>query len=106
MLDADAQLKALADDTRRSILTNLLDGPQTAGQIANSLNTAPSALSFHLRILKSAELVSHRRNGQFIEYRLNSDAIDDLIQYLVDRFASHDFRLPPNRPAFDPMEID
>ncbi len=83
----DRHFKALADPTRRAILTELRSGPQHAGKLAKRLGLSASALSFHLKVLKVSDLVADRREGQFIEYRLNTSVMDELIGFLMDRFS-------------------
>jgi DNA-binding transcriptional ArsR family regulator len=85
MLGFDDHFKALADPTRRAILAELRAGPLHAGKLAERLGLSASALSFHLKVLKNSDLVATRRDGQFIEYRLNTSVVDELIGFLVDR---------------------
>jgi DNA-binding transcriptional ArsR family regulator len=62
---------ALADDTRRAIVTRLADRPMAVGELAAELPITRSAVSQHLKILKDAGLVSERSAGTRRIYRLN-----------------------------------
>lgn len=62
--------KALADPTRRQILQELRDGELAAGQIASRFAIAAPSVSRHLAILRAAELIAERREGNRIFYRL------------------------------------
>jgi DNA-binding transcriptional ArsR family regulator len=66
---------ALADGTRRAIVSRLADGPQAVGQLAAGLPVSRSAVSQHLRVLKDAGLVSERAVGTRRLYRLNPTAV-------------------------------
>jgi DNA-binding transcriptional ArsR family regulator len=66
---------ALADGTRRAIVSRLADGPQAVGQLAAGLPVSRSAVSQHLKILKDAGLVSERAAGTRRVYRLNPTAV-------------------------------
>ena len=71
--------KALADPTRRQILQDLKDGELAAGQIAARFPMSGPSISRHLTILKNAELVSERRDGNRIIYRLEPERIANAI---------------------------
>jgi DNA-binding transcriptional ArsR family regulator len=66
---------ALADGTRRAIVSRLAEGPQAVGQLAAELPVTRSAVSQHLKILKDAGLVSERAVGTRRIYRLNPAAV-------------------------------
>lgn len=72
MRDLEAALKAAGDPTRTRILKLLENGELCVCQIQAVLALAPSTISKHLAILKSADLVSDRRDGKWIHYGLAS----------------------------------
>ncbi len=68
--------KALADGHRREILTVLCRGPRrAAGELARQVGLAPNAVSFHLRWLRSAGLISVEREGRFLWYRVEPTTV-------------------------------
>ena len=71
----DGGWSALADGTRRAIVSRLADGPQAVGQLAAELPVSRSAVSQHLKVLKDAGLVSDRAIGTRHVYRLNPTAV-------------------------------
>jgi DNA-binding transcriptional ArsR family regulator len=66
---------ALADDTRRAIVSRLAEGPLAVGRLAAGLPVTRSAVSQHLKILKDAGLVSEQAVGTRRIYRLNPTAV-------------------------------
>lgn len=79
----DKTYKALADPTRRAILTLLRDGDQTAGEIAEQFPIAWASVSHHLAALKEAGLVLATREGNHIRYSLNTTVFQELVQHLL-----------------------
>jgi DNA-binding transcriptional ArsR family regulator len=79
----NAVYRALADETRRSILDYLRDGPRTSGEIADQFHSSWPTISRHLAVLRAGGLVVAERQGQAIYYELNTSVFQDLIQHLV-----------------------
>ncbi|TAM06764.1 MAG: transcriptional regulator [Paraburkholderia sp.] len=80
-------LGALAHDSRLAIFRLLVVAGQdgmAAGEIAQQLGLAPSSLSFHLKDLSHAELVTPRQDGRFVIYTANFDAMTELIGFLTE----------------------
>ncbi|MEG3071394.1 MAG: winged helix-turn-helix transcriptional regulator [Peptococcaceae bacterium] len=76
--------KALADPTRRKILTLLRQRDMTAGEIAGHFTISKPSISHHLNSLKQARLVLDERRGQFICYSLNTTVFREIISWLVE----------------------
>ncbi len=69
-----AQLcNALADEARVEIITRLLDGEKCVCDLTDALATGQSRLSYHLKVLKDAGLVTDRRDGRWAYYTLARD---------------------------------
>jgi DNA-binding transcriptional ArsR family regulator len=81
--------KALADPTRREILQLLRRGEMTAGELAEHFDMAKPSVSHHFSVLKQADLVSTRREGQQIYYALNTTVVEDLLSIIWDLFSTH-----------------
>src|SRR6185436_1939499 len=79
----NAVYRALADETRRSILDYLRDGPRTSGEIADQFHSSWPTISRHLAVLRAGGLVVAERKGQAIYYELNTSVFQDLVQHLV-----------------------
>jgi ArsR family transcriptional regulator, arsenate/arsenite/antimonite-responsive transcriptional repressor len=77
---------ALSDPTRLSILERLRFGERCVCDLTDALDAAQSRLSFHLKVLKDAGLVSDRREGRWMYYTMNAEnlsEIGELIQALA-----------------------
>jgi DNA-binding transcriptional ArsR family regulator len=82
----DTVFKALADPTRREILRLLNDGERTPGQLAEHFEITGPSLSHHFSVLKQADLISARREGQQIFYALNTTVFQDLLTAIFELF--------------------
>ena len=74
----EAVLRALADDSRRTMLEVLTGGPATAGDLAALLPIARPGVSRHLRVLREAGLVEAEAVAQRRVYRLAPAALDEV----------------------------
>jgi DNA-binding transcriptional ArsR family regulator len=75
MKEAALVFRALADPTRRQILQELKAGELAAGAIASRFDISGPSISRHLTILKGADLVAERREGNRILYRLEAERL-------------------------------
>jgi DNA-binding transcriptional ArsR family regulator len=89
----DEIFKAMADPSRREILAALCRESREAGELARLVGLAPNAASFHLRALKSAELVNVRREGRFLRYSIAPGSLQAWREQ-VDRMFSFDSAEP------------
>ncbi len=75
--------KAVDDPTRREILELLKVKDRTAGEIAEAFSISKPSISYHLDLLKQADLVSSEKKGQFVYYSLNTSVLDEVIGWLL-----------------------
>ena len=71
--------KALSDPARREILELLKSGQLSAGDIAAKFDMTNATISYHLSILKKADLVRESRQKNFIFYELNASVFEELM---------------------------
>ena len=76
--------KALADPTRRKILSLLKKQDMNAGEIAAEFNMTKPSISNHLNILKQADLVDAEKQGQNVVYSLKTRVLEDILGMLSD----------------------
>ncbi len=74
--------KVLSDKRRRDILVMLKDGKMSAGEIAEKLDISPAALSYHLKLLKNADLIMEYKDKNFIYYEINTSVFEELILWV------------------------
>lgn len=75
-------LKALADESRRTILQWLKEGALPSGEIARRLNLSAPATSKHLAVLLKADLVRPPRKKNFIFYELNASVLEEVLLWI------------------------
>ena len=74
--------KVLSDSQRRDILVMLKGGRLSAGEIAERMGLTPAALSYHLKLLRSADLVIEYKQKNFIYYEINISVFEELILWV------------------------
>lgn len=74
--------KVLSDSQRRDILVMLKGGRLSAGEIAERMGLTPAALSYHLKLLRSADLVIEYKQKNFIYYEINVSVFEELILWV------------------------
>ena len=74
--ELDALFHALADPTRREILSLLSDGERSTGVLAEAFPQSRPAISKHLAVLRDARLVSRRKEGRRRMYRIRPDRLE------------------------------
>ena len=63
---------ALADPSRLRVLTELARGSRCVCELQQALGVAPNLLSYHLRVLREAELIKSQKRGRWVDYELSS----------------------------------
>ena len=76
--------KALSDPVRRQILELLKKGPLSAGEIRSHFEMTGATISYHLKILKQADLIFESREKNFIYYQLNTSVLEEIMLWISD----------------------
>ena len=84
---------ALADPTRRSILTRLAEGEATVNELAEPFSVSLPAISRHLKVLERAGLIIRSREAQWRPSRLQADPLDEAVEWLLSRKATWEGRM-------------
>ena len=74
--------KALSDPARREILLLLREKPLSAGEIGSHFEMTGATISYHLNVLKKADLVTETRDKNFIYYDLNTSVVEEVMLWL------------------------
>lgn len=80
----ETSFKALADPARRKILQLLKNGRMSAGEIAGHFDMTQATISYHLNVLRKADLISEEKEKNYIYYSLNTSIIEEIMTWLVD----------------------
>ena len=75
-------LKAISDPVRRDILLMLKGGRKSAGEIAEHFNLTGATVSYHLAILKSADLICEEKYKNYIYYTLNTSVFEEVLTWI------------------------
>ncbi|WEV70949.1 autorepressor SdpR family transcription factor [Lactobacillus sp. ESL0785] len=86
----EASFKALSDPVRRQILQLLKADRLSAGAIAAHFNMTKATISYHLNVLKKADLVFEEREKNFIYYSLNTSILEEIMTWLIDLKGDND----------------
>ena len=81
--------KALSDPVRREILLILKGGKLTAGEIAQKFDLTSATVSYHLSILKKADLLFETKVKNFIYYEINVSVFEEIMLWL-SQFGGND----------------
>ena len=74
--------KALSDPVRRQILELLKDGALSAGEIASHFDMTGATISYHLKVLKKAELIFESKEKNYIYYQLNLTVFEEILSWI------------------------
>jgi DNA-binding transcriptional ArsR family regulator len=92
-IEAVRALAALAQETRLDVFRRLVQQGASglaAGEIAEHLGVSPATLSFHLKELFYAKLVTARQDGRFVFYAANFATMNRLLGFLTDNCCTAD----------------
>ena len=81
MSEADI-FKVLADPTRRAVLERLASAEMTATELREGFAISQPAMSQHLAVLRGAGLISERREGRYVNYRVEPSGLAPLHAWL------------------------
>lgn len=76
--------KALSDPARRDILQMLKNGPMSAGDIASRFDMTAATVSYHLKLLKKADLIWEKKEKNFIFYEINTSVLEEIMLWISD----------------------
>ena len=84
---------ALADPTRRAILTRLAEGEATVNELAKPFPMSLPAVSRHLKVLERAGLIGRSREAQWRPSRMQADPLDEAVDWMQSRKQTWEARM-------------
>ena len=87
--------KCLADPARLRMIGLMVEEPRCGKELASELELAPATVSHHLRRLQHAGLVRERREGVYVFYELDHQALRDAVQTVANRKQASELAAPP-----------
>ncbi len=75
--------KALSDPARREILLMLRNGKMSAGDIGSHFDMTGATVSYHLSVLKKADLVYETKQKNFVFYELNTSVFEEIMLWFA-----------------------
>lgn len=76
--------KALADPERRKILELLKTSAMAAGEIASNFSITQATVSYHLKVLKEADLIFEKKDKNYIYYQLNASVLEEIMLWIAN----------------------
>ena len=89
----DLTFAALADPTRRSILSRLAEGQATVSELAAPFPVSLPAISRHLKVLERAGLIVRDREAQWRPSRLEAEPLDEAVEWMQSRKRTWEARM-------------
>ncbi len=109
-MDAEAQLtrvfSALADPTRRRILTQLSRGPASVGEVASQFDVSAPAISQHVKVLERAGLVSRTVQAQWRTLSLQPEPLDAASEWVEQQRREWNLRFDALDAHLEQMKKD
>ena len=84
---------ALADPTRRSIMTRLAEGEASVNELAEPFEVSLPAISRHLKVLEEAGLIARSRSAQWRPSRMQAEPFDDAVEWMQARKQTWETRM-------------
>jgi DNA-binding transcriptional ArsR family regulator len=96
---SDMVFSALADPTRRRLLSTIAAHPATATELAGELPISRQAVVKHLNTLAHAGLLERKRDGRDVRYRVTPEPLSDAVAWIADVGGQWDERLAALRSS-------